>query len=36
MKNLSEKPNIYTREIDLNTDRVEYYNKNNEVNWSLY
>jgi hypothetical protein len=32
----SEKPNIYTREIDLNTDRVEYYNKNNEVNWSLY
>ena len=32
----SEKPNIYTREIDLNTDRVENYNKNNEVNWSLY
>jgi hypothetical protein len=32
----SENPNIYTREIDLNTDRVENYNKNNEVNWSLY
>lgn len=32
----SEKPNIYTREIDLNTDRVENYTKNNEVNWSLY
>lgn len=32
----SEKPNIYTREIDLNTDRVENYNKNIEVNWSLY
>jgi len=32
----SEKPNIYTREIDLNTDRVENYNKNDEVNWSLY
>lgn len=32
----SEKPNIYTREIDLNTDRIENYNKNNEVNWSLY
>ena len=34
-KKWSEKPNIYTREIDLNTDRVENY-KNNEVNWSLY
>lgn len=32
----SENPNIYTREIDLNTERVENYNKNNEVNWSLY
>ena len=31
----SEKTNIYTREIDLNADRVESY-KNNEVNWSLY
>jgi len=30
-----EKPNIYTREIDLNTERVENY-KNDEVNWSLY
>ena len=29
-------PNIYTKEIDMNTDRVEHYNKNNEVNWSLY
>ena len=32
----SDNPNIYTREIDLNTERVENYNKNNEVNWSLY
>ena len=32
----SAKPNIYTREIDLNTDRVESYNKNDEVHWALY
>jgi hypothetical protein len=32
----SKNPNIYTREIDLNTDRIENYNKNNQVNWSLY
>ena len=31
-----EDPNIYTREIDLNTDRVEFYNKNEEYNWALY
>ena len=30
------KINIYTREIDLNTDRVESYNKNDEVNWALF
>ena len=29
-------PNIYTKEIDLNTERVESYNKNDEVNWALY
>ena len=29
-------PNIYTREIDMNTDRVEQYNENDEVNWALY
>lgn len=32
----SEKPNIYTREIDLNTDRVEPRSINDEVNWRLY
>ena len=29
-------PNIYTKEIDLNTERVESYNKNDEVNWAMY
>ena len=29
-------PTIYTKEIDMNTDRVESYNKNYEINWSLY
>ncbi len=32
----SKEPNIYTKEIDLNTQRVESYNKNDEVNWALY
>lgn len=32
----SKEPNIYTREIDLNTDRVESYNENDEVRWALY
>jgi len=32
----SEKPNIYTREIDLNTDRVEPHSINDEVSWRLY
>lgn len=32
----SKQPNIYTREIDLNTDRVESYTKNDEVNWALF
>ena len=32
MKKWSKNPNIYTREIDLNTERIENYNKNNEVN----
>ena len=31
-----EHPNIYTKEIDLNTERVESYNKNDEVNWAMY
>ena len=29
-------PNIYTKEIDMNTYRVEQYNEQDEVNWSLY
>ena len=29
-------PNIYTREIDMNTFRTEQYNKYDEINWSLY
>ena len=32
----SKHPNIYTKEIDMNTDRVEQYNDNDEVMWSLY
>ena len=32
----SKEHNIYTKEIDLNTDRVESYNENDEVRWSLY
>ena len=35
-KEWSDDPNIYTKEIDLNTDRVESYNKNDEVNWAMY
>ena len=35
-KKWSDKPNIYTKEIDMNTDRVEQYNERDEVNWSLY
>jgi hypothetical protein len=35
-KEWSEHPNIYTKEIDMNTDRVEQYNDNDEMNWSLY
>jgi len=31
-----DNPNIYTREIDMNTDRVEQYNKDDEVKWALY
>ena len=32
----SEHPTIYTKEIDLNTDRVDSYNKNDEVHWALF
>ena len=35
-KDWTEKPNIYTKEIDMNTDRVEQYNERDEVNWSLF
>ena len=35
-KKWSEKPHINIKEIDMNTDRVESYNENDEVNWSLY
>ena len=31
-----ENPTTYTKEIELNTDRVEHYNEHDEVNWSLY
>jgi len=29
-------PTIHTKEIDMNSDRVEQYNEIDEVNWSLY
>lgn len=32
----NEKPNIYTKEIDMNTFRTEKYNPNDQVNYSLY
>ena len=32
----SKNPNTYTKEIELNTDRVEHYNEHDEVSWSLY
>jgi len=32
----TKNPTIYTKEIDMNTDRTESYDKNIEVNWSLY
>ena len=32
----SKEPNIYTREIDINVDRVESYNMKDEVNWALF
>lgn len=35
-KQWRENPNIYTKEIDINTDRTEEYNKYNIDNWSLY
>ena len=35
-KGWSEKPNVYTKEIDMNTDRVEQYNERDEVRWALY
>ena len=35
-KKWESKPNIYTKEINMNTDRVEQYNENDEVKWSLY
>jgi len=35
-KNWLKNPNIYTKEIDMNTDRVEQYNETDEVKWSLY
>jgi hypothetical protein len=35
-KDWTEKPNIYTKEIDMNTDRVEQYNERDEVDWSLF
>ncbi len=35
-KQWSENPNIYTKEIDINTDNTENYNKYMDMNWSLY
>ena len=32
----SSKPNIYTKEIDINSDRVERYNETDEINWALF
>ena len=32
----AKNPTIYTKEIDMNPDRVENYNKYDEINWSLY
>ena len=32
----AQNPDIYTTEIDLNTQGVEHYNKFNEVHWTLY
>ena len=32
----SKNPTINTKEIDINTDRVEQYNEHDEVNWTLY
>jgi len=32
----SEQPHMYNKEIEMNTDRVESYNENDEVKWSLY
>ena len=32
----SKNPTINTKEIELNTDRVEHYNEHDEVMWSLY
>ena len=31
----AEKPNIYTKEIDMNTFRTEKYNPNDQINYSL-
>jgi hypothetical protein len=35
-KEWSEKPHIYIKEIDMNTDRVEHYQERDEVHWALY
>ena len=35
-KRWASNPNIYTKEIDMNTDRTDSYNERDEINWALY
>ena len=35
-KKWNENPKSYTKEIDLNSERIESYNKHDEVNWTLF
>jgi len=35
-KTWTSSPNIYNKEIDMNTDRTESYNENDEVHWALH
>lgn len=35
-KEWNENPTSYTKEIDLNSERIESYNKHDEVNWTLF
>ena len=35
-KQWASNPNIYTKEIDMNTDRTDSYNERDEINWALF